>query len=311
MKFIGITGGTGLIGRHLARLLANDGYEIIIFTRKPDKNRKYIKNTTYAYWDPVKKQIDKEQLSKIEAMVHLAGAGIADKRWTEQRKTDIVDSRVIGTEFITSQLKQYAPKCKVLVSSSAIGYYGEDDGNQEAFTEGASPANDFLGRTCVAWEDASEDADNFTRRVVLRMGIVLAKGSGAFNEFLKPMKWGVMPILGSGEQIVSWIHVKDAVRLIRFAIERVEVSGVYNAVAPVPVTHSYLMHAMGKAKKGWQIPVPVPGILLKIMLGEMSIEVLKSATVSAEKIQKRGFRFEFRDIEAATKDLLKKAPKNK
>lgn len=308
MKYIGITGGTGLIGKHLSKLLADDGYEIIIFTRKPDKKRKYIKNTTYAYWNPVKNQIDTDKLAKVEAMVHLAGAGIADKRWTEQRKTDIVDSRVLGTQFIVEQLRQHAPDCKVLVSSSAIGYYGEDNGG-EPFTENAIPADDFLGRTCVKWEDASEPAEEFTRRVVLRMGIVMAKESGAFAEFVKPMRWGVMPILGSGDQVVSWIHVTDAARMIRFAIERIEVTGTYNAVAPLPVAHTNLMHTIGRVKRGWQIPIPVPGAILKVILGEMSIEVLKSATVSAEKIQKRGFRFEFRDIESAAKNLLQKKKK--
>ena len=151
MKFIGITGGSGLVGRHLSKLLADDGYEIIVFTRKPDKSRKYIKNTSYAEWNPRKKRIDIQQLAKVEAMVHLSGEGIADKRWTEQRKTDIVDSRVLGTKFLVEQLKLHAPNCKVLVAASAIGYYGEDNGKQP-FTENATAANDFLGRTCLQWK---------------------------------------------------------------------------------------------------------------------------------------------------------------
>lgn len=308
MKYIGITGGTGLVGRHLCKLLAEDGYELIVFTRRPDKNRKYIKNTSYAEWNPVKNKIDIEKLKMVEAMVHLSGEGIADKRWTEQRKTDIVDSRVISTQFITEQLKLHAKNCKVFVGASAIGYYGQD-GSNKPFTEENTPANDFLGRTCQRWEDASEQMDENIRRVILRFGIVLANEGGAFKEFHKPMKFGIMPILGSGEQMVSWVHVRDIARMIRFAIQRIEVAGTFNAVAPLPVTHSNLVHVMANVKEGLKIPFPVPAVLLKLILGEMSIEILKSCTVSCDKIQKAGFRFEFRDIESATQDLLKKPTK--
>lgn len=308
MKFIGITGGSGLVGRHLSKLLADDGYEIIVFTRKPDKSRKYIKNTSYAEWNPRKKRIDIQQLAKVEAMVHLSGEGIADKRWTEQRKTDIVDSRVLGTKFLVEQLKLHAPNCKVLVAASAIGYYGEDNGKQP-FTENATAANDFLGRTCLQWENASQEIEINMRRVLLRLGIVLAKEGGAFREFNKPMNFGVMPILGGGEQMVSWVHVRDVARAIRFAIERIELSGAYNIVAPLPVTHSHLVHSMARAKGGLKIPFPVPAFVLKMALGEMSIEILKSCTVSPKKIKDTGFRFQFRDIESAVKELYKKPEK--
>lgn len=304
MKTIGITGGSGLVGRHLSKLLADDGYNVIVFTRNPDKKRKYIANTTYALWNPSKGQIDKESLGKIYAMVHLAGAGVADKRWTEERKKTIVRSRVKTTSFLVDQLKEHASACKTLISASAIGYYGADKG-KEPFTENMPPANDFLSETCEKWEEASAPAEQFLRRVVLRIGIVLAKEGGAFKEFVKPMKFMVKPILGSGEQMVSWIHINDLVRLIRFAIERIETEGVFNAVAPKPVTHTTLMNTIAEEKKGVQIPIPVPAPLLKIALGEMSTEILKSCTVSSEKIYQRGFRYNFTYIEDAVKDLLK------
>lgn len=302
MKIVGITGGTGLVGKHLARLLAEDGYEIIVFTRKPEKTRKYIKNTSYALFDPLRKKIDTEQLAKVEALVNLAGEGIADKRWTEQRKTDILESRTFSTSFIVEQLKQHNPGCKVLVNASATGFYGPDNGRQP-FTEDAPAANDFLGRTCMKWEQASERAEAFTRRVVLRFGIVLSRDGGYFREFRKRMMMGVAPILGNGEQVVSWIHIDDLVRMIRFAIERVEMSGVYNAVAPLPVSHSILIHTMARTKGGLRVPIPVPAFAIKLLLGEMSTEVLKSCTVSSEKITEEGFRFGYRDIESAVKNL--------
>lgn len=308
MKTIGITGGSGLVGRHLSRLLADGGYQVVVFTRNPDKKRKYIPNTEYALWNPAKGIIDKEVLSKLYAVVHLAGAGIADKRWTEERKKAIVESRVKSTRFLVDMLRDHAPECKAFISASAIGYYGEDNG-KEPFTEDMKPAYDFLGKTCHKWEAASEPAEQFLRRVILRFGIVLAKEGGAFKEFVKPMKFMVKPILGSGEQVVSWIHVKDIARMIRFAIERTETEGIFNAVAPKPVTHSNLMTAIADEKKGVQVPIPVPAPLLKIALGEMSTEILKSCTVSSEKIYQRGFRFDFTYIEDAVKDLL--APKKK
>ena len=144
---------------------------------------------------------------------------------------------------------------------------------------------------------------------MLRLGIVLAKDGGAFHEFNKPMTFGIMPLLGRAEQMVSWVHIKDVARAFRFAIERIELSGAYNVVAPLPVTHSNLMHSMARAKGGLKIPFPVPAFVLKLALGEMSIEVLKSCTVSADKIIDRGFKFEYRDIETAVKDLLKKPKK--
>lgn len=305
MKTIGITGGTGLVGKHLAKLLAESGYNIIVFTRKPDKKRKYIKNTTYAKWDPKKGIIDKASLSKLYAVVHLAGEGVADKRWTEQRKLEIRDSRLVSTNFLVDQLKHHAPDCKVFISASAIGYYGADNG-QEPFSEEDSPSNDFLGKTCVQWEQASEVANKFTRRVVLRFGIVLAKEGGAFKEFEKPTKFGIRPILGNGEQVLSWIHITDLVRMIRFAIERTEVVGTYNAVAPKPVDNANLMQAISNVKRGTLIPIPVPAVLIKLALGEMSTEVLKSCTVSAAKISAKGFRFEYSYIEDAVSALLKK-----
>lgn len=310
MKTIGITGGTGLIGTHLSNLLSDSGFSIVVFTRNPDKRRKYIKNLSYAKWDPKKKEIDKNALAKIDVLVHLAGEGIADKRWTEQRKAEILDSRIVSTEFITQQLLQNAPNCKVFIGASGIGCYGAD--NEHApFKEDANLATDFLGHTCKKWEDASLPIDGKMRKVILRTGVVLSRKSGAFKEYVKPMKFGIMPLIGSGEQIVSWIHITDMVRMIRFAIERIEVEGVYNSVAPRPVSYSMMIHTIGSKKKGIKIVFPVPKFLLKLFVGELAIELLKSTTVSCEKIMSKGFKFEYPDIESAVTRLLQKPTKKK
>ena len=304
MKKIGITGGTGFVGRHLTALLIRKGYEVVIFTTSGVKRRKkqYI---SYAHWDPGKGECDINALKSIDVMVNLAGAGIADKRWREKRKKEIVDSRVISTGFLVNMLNAHASSCKTFITSSATGFYGPDSHYSSLFTETASPFNDFLGDTCRQWEAASEGISAGIRRVVLRFGIVLSKDGGAFQQFENPMSMGVLPILGSGGQVISWIEMHDLVRLILFAIEHEEMTGIYNAVAPGHVSSRKLMHTIAAEKGGIKIPFHVPSALLKILLGEMSIEVLKSCTVSAEKIINTGFVFEHPDIEGAVKAILK------
>ncbi len=301
MNTIGITGGTGFTGTHIAQLLLSMGYRVIIFSRnaKPSSGQ-----LSYAHWDADAGNCDTTALSELTGMVHLAGAGIADKRWTTARKQKIRDSRVMGTAFLVSQLKAHAPDCKTLICASAIGYYGPDNGNNP-FTETSPPGNDFLSDTCVQWEAASVPAAAIMRRVVLRLGIVLGKGHGAFAELARPLSLGVMPILGSGDQMTSWISVHDLARLFVFALEHPSINGIYNAVAPAPVTHKTLMQAISTIKGGLHIPVPVPALLLKMILGEMSIEVLKSCTVSADKIVQAGFAFDHPDINNAVTAILK------
>jgi len=305
MKIIGITGGAGFVGRHLTALLINKGYDVIIFTRNIT-GKKAIPHVLYAHWDAEKEICDTVSLGKVDAIVHLAGEGIADKRWTDKRKQEIVGSRVKGTRFLVSQLKEYAPSCKVLVSASATGFYGPDMSGMIPFKETDAAYTDFLGDTCKRWEAESEKAQSLMRIVILRFGIVLGKDSGAFKEFEKPMSFGVMPILGSGRQVVSWIEVDDLARLILFSIENELMNGIYNAVAPHPVSHTELMKAIGKEKGGLKIPVPVPAFILKIMLGEMSEEVLKSCAVSADKVLGSGFKFQYPEIDKAVKGILGK-----
>lgn len=300
MKTIGITGGTGLVGRVITRLLANKGYRVIIFTRhlRPESD-----GVSYAYWDANKQDISIAALQQLDAIIHLAGEGVADKRWTPQRKLQILESRTIGTSFITNKILQHAPNCKVFVGASAIGYYGSDKGGRP-FTETDNASTDFLGSTCKAWEEASESIEGKIRRVLIRIGIVLSTEGGAFKEFAKPVKFGVAPLLGGGKQTVSWIHIEDLAALFVYALENEMMQGVYNGVAPVPVAQSQLMYSIRKNSKGISIPIPVPAFVLKIMLGEMSIEVLKSATVSSHKTEQAGFQFQYTTINKAVTALL-------
>ena len=305
MRTIGITGGTGFIGHHLTELLIRKDYEVVIFTTRVAK-KPARQQVTYAHWDPIKGTFDINALKEVDAVVHLAGEGIADKRWTPERKKKITDSRVNGTSFLITQLRKYAHNCKTLVAASAIGYYGPDSPGSGPFTETAPAATDFLGDTCRQWEAGSEKASEFLRTIILRFGIVLGKESGAFHEFSFPLSFGIMPILGPGTQVVSWISIDDLARLILFAIEHNDVSGKYNAVAPAPVTNEQLMRTLAAVKGGLKIPFHVPAFFLKAMLGEMSIEVLKSCTVSAQKILNSGFSFAHSDIDTAVKAILGK-----
>jgi uncharacterized protein (TIGR01777 family) len=303
MKTIGITGGTGFVGRHLAMLLVSEGYKVVIFTRSVAAESAEP-NITYAHWDSEKGECDNNAIRSLDAIVHLAGASLADKRWTDDRKKKIVDSRVKVTDFLVSKLEQHGQNCKIFVSASAMGYYGEDTAGRP-FTEDAAPARDFLAETCKKWEAASNKAAEFARTVILRFGIVLGNEAGAFPKFVGPLKLGVMPILGSGEQVMSWIEVSDLARLILFAIQNERISGVFNAVSPNPVKHRKLMKTIARIKGGIAIPAPVPSFLLKVILGEMSSEVLKSCTVSAEKTLKAGFEFKYPTIEKAVTAILK------
>jgi len=302
MKTIGITGGAGFVGQHITSLLLGLGYEVVVFTRNNTLTNTH-KCLLYAHWDPDKELCDTQALSSLDAIIHLAGAGIADKRWTADRKKEIVHSRVHGTAFLVSQLSIHAPNCKTFIAASAIGYYGPDKQLDNPFTELSPASPDFLGDTCQKWEAESLKAATRCRAVILRLGIVLGKESGAYPQLAAPLPYGIMPVLGSGNQVVSWIEVSDLARLFIFALENENISGIYNAVAPNPVTHLQLMQAIAKARGGFKIPAPAPGFLLKIILGEMAVEVLKSCFVSAHKTIAAGFTFKFPDIASTAQHL--------
>ena len=302
METVLITGGTGLIGKALTQALIERGYEVIILTRKIPETKSSI---NYALWDVEKQTIDKNAVSKADHIIHLAGASVAEKRWTDERKKEIVSSRVDSGKLIAESLKSIPNKIKAVISATAIGWYGADKIDGKKFTEEDAASNDFLGQTCKQWEAAIEPVSFLDKRLVkLRIGIVFSTEGGAYAEFKKPLRFGLATILSSGKQIISWIHIDDLVRIILFALENEKMQGTYNAVAPNPASNKEVVLAIAKEEKVKAfIPVHVPAFALKIRLGEMSIEVLKSATVSSEKIQNAGFIFQYPDLNSAIQQL--------
>lgn len=309
MSTILITGGTGLIGSALSRMLVARGHRVIILSRggKGGAMGAASEMPAMAHWNPYKEVIDPEAIRSADFIVHLAGAGVADKRWTDRRKKEIVESRTRSSALLVKALKEIPNKVQAVISASGIGWYGPDPAipNPRPFVETDPVDDDFLGETCRLWEESIAPVAALGRRlVILRTGLVLSNEGGALSEFKKPVKLGVAAILGSGRQVMSWIHIEDHCRLFLHAIEDGSWSGVYNAAAPQPVNNRTLTLELARRIKGrYFVPVYVPSLLLKIIVGELSIEVLKSTTVSIEKIHKGGFQFLYPSIQSALDNL--------
>lgn len=306
MATVLITGGTGMVGKHLTQLLVVKGYEVIIVSRSATKNRPHAK-VSYAMWDIEKQEIDAQAIAKADHIIHLAGAGVADKKWTTERKQEIKESRTKSSATIVTALQQLPNNVQTVVSASAIGWYGADtpESLAKGFTENAPADSEFLGETCRLWEQSIEPVSQLGKRLVkLRIGIVLSNDGGALAEFKKPLQFGIAGILGNGKQVVSWIHIEDLCRLFVSAIENLGLRGVYNAVSGNPVTNKQLTIALAKiTRSSFYIPMHVPTFVLKMMLGELSVEVLKSATVSNKKIQDAGFKYTYPTIKEALESL--------
>jgi uncharacterized protein (TIGR01777 family) len=299
MATVLITGGTGLIGSALASELLNRGYDVIILTRSPEKYSNSSR-LNYAKWDIEKQTIDGNAITKADYIIHLAGEGIADKRWTLKRKKQIAESRIKSSALLVKALQENVNNVRAVVSASGVGWYGwqvKDD----PFDENDPAAEDFLGTTCKEWEASIDPVISLGKRLVkFRTGIVLSKEGGAIKEFLKPLRFGIATILGNGKQIMSWIHIDDLVRLYVYALGNERLNGVYNAVSPHPVTNKKLIIQLARTLRGkFYVPIFVPAFILKMVFGELSIEVLKSATVSCKKVKREGYSFLYPSLTAA------------
>jgi len=309
MATVLITGGTGLIGRALSRELLNKGYDVIILSRVAQRRTSDNSKLTYAHWDLDAETIDKEAIARADYIVHLAGETLA-KRWTSRRKKQILESRTKSSNLLVKALAENSNKVNAVISASAIGWYGNgpylnNAKNESCFTEADPPADDFLGTTCQQWEASIAPVANLGKRLVIfRSGVVLSNDGGALPEFRKPLRFGFATVLGNGKQVMSWIHIDDIVRLYIYAIENESLHGVYNAVAPHPVTNKKLVTQLARTVRGrFFIPLYVPSVVLKTIFGEMTIEVLKTSSVSCNKIKAQGYQFLYPSITAALHQL--------
>ena len=307
MATVLISGGTGMIGNRLSQHLIERGYTIIILSRDKNKSSKNA-NLLYSHWDVEKNIIDSEVVRKSDHIVHLAGAGVMDKKWTEAYKKIILSSRTKSAELIINCLKNNDHHVKSFVSASAIGLYGADEkkiNTGKGFTETDLAADDFLGKTVLLWEASTDPVALLGIRLVkLRTGIVLSNDGGALKEYKMPLRFGVAPVLGNGKQIISWIHIDDLCRMYCEAIENIYLNGSYNAVAPHPVSQKTLIVGLAqKLRNNFFTAVYIPAFLLKLRFGKRSIEILKSAWVSSKKVTSTGFTFLYPTMDAALNEL--------
>lgn len=306
MSTILITGGTGLVGKALTEYLVSKNHRVIILTRNP-AGKKSSNGIEYAGWDIKKQEIDIAAVQKADHIIHLAGASVFEKRWTKAYKKELEESRTLSSGLIARTLKENPHQVKTVVSTSAIGWYGPDKIPGQAFTEEVPASHDFLGNICRLWEKNIEPVEEAgVRLVIVRIGIVLSNDGGFLAPVQQGLKFGVAAITGNGKQIVSWIHINDLCRIFLWAIENNNLKGAYNAVAPHPASMKELVLKEAALLKGsFFLPLHVPSFLLKIVLGERSIEALKSTTVSCSKIKSTGFNFIHPTIDAALQDLKK------
>ena len=294
-----ITGGTGLIGSVLQTILLDAGYEVILLSRNAKNENSYL-------WDVEKNFIDKQAILKADHLIHLAGAGIADKPWTEARKKEIIDSRVDTTSLLIESFKQHKKELKTVIAASAIGYYGFKT-SKHIYTETDAPATGFLADTCVTWEKATSAFNEISERLVqIRIGVVLDKNGGALKKMAQPVHFFAGAAIGSGKQYMPWIHVKDLCDMILYTLKNQKTHGIYNGVCSTHITNEDFTKAIGKALHRPILLPAIPAFIIKALFGDMAGMVLEGSRVSNEKIKETGFNFKFENIDLALEDLLGK-----
>lgn len=292
-----MSGGSGLVGKAVSRALQADGCEVWNLSRRPSASGNVIT------WDVPNQKLDASRLEGMDAVIHLAGEGIADKRWTPEVKQRIRDSRVLGTRLLVSAVTQWDRRPKVFISASAIGYYG--DRGAERLNEESPPGSGFLAETCAAWERETEPLDQAgIRRVNLRIGVVLSSEGGALAQMLTPFRLGFGGVVGPGTQMMSWITREDLVRVIQFCLREESARGPVNATAPRPASNRDFTKALGRVLRRPTI-LPLPAFAARLALGEMADGLLlASADVHPDALERLGFSFGQVEIESALRSVL-------
>lgn len=300
-----ITGGTGLIGRALAESLAADGHKVTVLSRSPQKNQgKMPAGVEVARWDGKSAEGWGYLADGAYAIVNLAGEGIADGRWSAERKRRILQSRVDAGKAVVEAIRQAKVKPKVVIQSSAVGYYGASDAMP--LPEESPLGKDFQARVCFEWEASTAEVERMgVRRAIIRSGVVLSTKGGAFPKLLLPFQLFAGGPLGSGKQFFPWIHIDDEVRAIRFLMENEKAKGPFNLTAPQPPTNKEFAQKLGKAM-GRPAFLPAPAIAMKILFGEMSTILLDGQRAIPQALEEAGYGFAYPEAVSAIKDILQK-----
>ncbi len=299
-----ITGGTGLIGRALAHSLVQDGHQVTVLSRTPERHRNLPPNVDLAAWDGRTAQGWGERVNAADAIVNLAGESIAAGRWTPERKRRIRESRVHAGQAVVEAIQAAAHRPQVLVQASAVGYYGPQ--GDEPITEEMPPGSDFLAQVCVAWEASTAPVEALgVRRAVIRTGVVLSIQGGALPRMLLPFRLFLGGPLGSGRQYFPWIHLDDQVAAIRFLLERPETQGPFNLCAPNPVTNRAFCQTLGQVlgRPAW---LPTPALALRLLFGEMATVILEGQRTVPHRLQEAGYTFRFPELRPALQDLVQR-----
>lgn len=292
-----IAGGSGFIGSRLTQLLLDKGYDVAVLSRKPHQG---LQAKSF-YWNPQEKRIDSACLEHADIIINLAGSNIAEKPWTEKRKRDLFNSRINSAQLLFDTLKTHSHKVKCYIGASAIGFYNEG----ENLTEESSVSHSFLGSLCEQWEKESNRMNELNIGTsVVRIGLVMSPEGGMLKEILKPLRFGIAPVFGNGNQWQSWIHIDDLCGIIIHLFEH-KLSGIYNGVAPNPVRAKDLINAIQLTCKKRGVKFYIPVRILKLIMGSRSEMLLANQKVSSEKITATGYVFRFSRAENAVwKDHL-------
>jgi uncharacterized protein (TIGR01777 family) len=302
MEKVLLVGGNGLVGTQLRKKLITKGYSVSILGR----SKSILENVESYLWDVDSKKIDEKAITSTDYIINLAGAGIADNRWTDSRKKIIISSRVDSTKLLVETIKKTNSTPKAFISASAVGYYGAIT-SDKILSENDIPSGDFLSNCCQLWENSSKDLEALNiRRVIIRVGIVLSNKGGALTKMTPPFKLGFGSAIASGKQYIPWIHIDDLCEIFIKAIENQKMKGAFNAASTTPITNNEFSSTLAKTlKKPYWLP-NIPRFIIKLLLGEMSVLITEGSRVSSNKILATGFTFKHSNLESVLINLLSK-----